>query len=188
MLSHIIFSVRRILGPCCSTKFSRHRTVCEYFAALGLTLFVTNGIKNYVGYLRPIFYDICVPDEDYQTCTSEEVEDARKSFPSGHASISFCGLALLSFYLEGRFGISKLRVPTITSSSIDVERTRPSQHTIFFARVASVLSKSPLLLAIYIAASRVVDNKHFPADVVGGSAIGFSIALWIHGIWEETTL
>jgi membrane-associated phospholipid phosphatase len=38
-------------------------------------------------------------------------------------------------------------------------------------------------LATIIATSRVVDNKHFPADVVGGSVLGLGIAVYINGLW-----
>lgn len=180
--------LERILCHCCSGNFSRRRTLCVYLTAIGVTLLLTDAIKTYAGYLRPIFYDVCVPDEYYQTCTSEEVDDARKSFPSGHASTSFCCLGLLSFHLEDQFGVSKLRFQTPTTVAMNSERSQSHQRTVVVARVASILSKSPLLLAVYIAASRVVDNKHFPADIVGGSVIGLSVALWIHGIWDESRI
>lgn len=135
-------------------------------------------MKVYVGYLRPVFYDICVPDETYTICTSDEADEARKSFPSGHASMSFCGLGLLSFYLEKRFGVSRFR-------TVGPERTTANPKSLVMAKIWSVLSKTPLILAGYISTSRVVDNKHHPADVVGGATLGLSIALWIHNVWYE---
>lgn len=150
-----------------------------YLATLGITLLATDAIKTYAGYLRPIFYDQCVPDDEYQTCLGgEDVEDARKSFPSGHASISFCGLGLLSFYLERRFGASHFR----NGGGEDTQHVK----RLAVARILSVLSKTPLLLAGYIAASRIVDNKHHPADVVGGATLGLSVSLWIHNIWYDS--
>jgi membrane-associated phospholipid phosphatase len=50
-------------------------------------------------------------------------------------------------------------------------------------RIKSVISYAPLILAGFIAASRVVDNKHFPADVIGGAILGASIAKLVHGVW-----
>jgi membrane-associated phospholipid phosphatase len=47
----------------------------------------------------------------------------------------------------------------------------------------SILCLLPLALALFIASSRVVDNKHFPADVVAGSVLGFSIARYFHFLW-----
>jgi membrane-associated phospholipid phosphatase len=43
----------------------------------------------------------------------------------------------------------------------------------------------PMGLALFIAASRVVDNKHFPADVVGGSLLGAAISYYVYGLWFE---
>lgn len=166
-------------------------------------MLLTDVIKAYVGYLRPIFYDVCVPDDQYQTCTTgEDSNEARQSFPSGHSSLSFCGLGLFSCYLEQRFGVSKFRATSrhpsfVPPSEPDDEEDDDEHHgrghdqssyhcrNIALARILSILSKSPLLLAGFVATSRIVDNHHFPADVVGGSVLGFSIALWIHNIWNE---
>lgn len=40
-----------------------------------------------------------------------------------------------------------------------------------------------MALALFIAVSRVRDNKHFPADVVGGSLLGGSIAIFANSLW-----
>ena len=148
-----------------------------YLAAVGITLLATDAVKAYVGYLRPIFYDHCIPDEDYATCTGDEADEGRRSFPSGHASISFCGLGLLSFYLEKRFGASKFRNVV---APVDAD-----SKSLAMARILSVTSKTPLIVAGFIGASRLVDNMHHPADVVGGAALGLSVAYWIHNIWYE---
>jgi diacylglycerol diphosphate phosphatase/phosphatidate phosphatase len=103
------------------------------------------------------------------------------SFPSGHASTSFCGLGLLSFYLECRFGVSSLRKwnEDAETGELILNQTRPVR----LERIKSVISYAPLILAGFIAASRVVDNKHFPADVIGGAILGASIAKLVHGVW-----
>ena len=86
-----------------------HKSGCVWFVAMGLTMLLTNCIKLYEGCLRPIFYNICQPDEDYENCTTESERDIRVSFPSGHSSYSFCGLLLFSFYLERTFGATRRR-------------------------------------------------------------------------------
>jgi len=164
-------------------KNDLHKTLCVYGTALGLTMLVTNAVKLYVGYLRPVFYDICVPDETYENCSNENHNDARKSFPSGHASISFCGLGLLSFYLEVRFGVSSLRTWQEDRTSGELQRTQTRVPRL--ERILSIFCYAPFLLAIFIAASRVADNKHFPADVVGGTVLGTSIAKMVHGTWYD---
>ena len=35
-----------------------HKTLCVYFTAVGLTIALTNGVKLYAGYLRPIFLQV----------------------------------------------------------------------------------------------------------------------------------
>ena len=51
------------------------------------------------------------------------------------------------------------------------------------SRLVSVLALLPMAVALWIAASRVRDNKHFPADVIAGSLIGLAIATYTHGLW-----
>lgn len=145
-----------------------------------MTILLTNSVKLYVGYLRPIFYDLCEPDDEYEECSSGNDRQVRLSFPSGHASTAFCGLSLLSFYLERQFGISSLRVLMHHDGRMIVlGHSKPPR----LARILSIFSYSPMILAGFIAASRLVDNKHFPADVVGGSVLGFAIASFVHGLW-----
>eukprot|EP00535_Pseudo-nitzschia_heimii_P000632 CAMPEP_0197180012 /NCGR_PEP_ID=MMETSP1423-20130617/4778_1 /TAXON_ID=476441 /ORGANISM="Pseudo-nitzschia heimii, Strain UNC1101" /LENGTH=286 /DNA_ID=CAMNT_0042630029 /DNA_START=279 /DNA_END=1139 /DNA_ORIENTATION=+ len=169
------FIVQIILASACRRKnLSRgeaaRRTCCVYFLAIGLTQTITNLAKLYVGYLRPIFYDKCDPDEDYQGCTDEEHEQqGRLSFPSGHASLSVCGMLLLSLFLEDSFGATAYR--------------KSRAKLPWFARIVSVLCYAPMLLAFFILLSRVHDNHHHPADVVGGALLGGSIASLVFGIW-----
>jgi len=40
-----------------------------------------------------------------------------------------------------------------------------------------------MAVAVFIAASRVVDNKHWPADVVAGALLGSSVANFVHGLF-----
>ena len=49
-----------------------HATICCYLVALGITVLTTFAVKTYVGYLRPAFYDLCEPTEDYSECTLDE--------------------------------------------------------------------------------------------------------------------
>lgn len=188
-----------------------HRTFCIYLVAFAITMSTTELVKNYVGYLRPIFYEKCEPNEDYTACTSSDTNDVRKSFPSGHASSSFCGLLLLyvtnelekvnecewysssahkcfsysfpishlskrTLYLHYRFGVPGYK-------SAGTSALKPYTEDPRFYRLASIVSLLPMILAVFIAASRVHDNKHHPADVVGGALLGGSVANYVHGLW-----
>lgn len=84
-----------------------YRTICTYCVAITLTSFATEFTKNYVGYLRPIFFDQCNPEDNFETCQGMEHEDdyvkvkeLHKSFVSGHASFSFVCGTLLTLFLE----------------------------------------------------------------------------------------
>jgi len=149
---------------------SVQKTICVYSCGMGLNFLLTNSIKLYVGYLKPNFYEYCLPDESFQECTSTKNSSGRFAFPSGSASNAFCGLTLISFFLEQRFGITRLR----TTSRKEPPRLR---------RIASLLCYTPMLLATFISASRVADNKHFPADIVGAAVLGGFVASLVHSIW-----
>eukprot|EP00536_Pseudo-nitzschia_multiseries_P008762 jgi/Psemu1/305971/fgenesh1_kg.229_\ len=138
----------------------------------------------------------CLDEDDPRTL------DARVSFPSNHSGWGFCGMLLLSLYLEQRFGMSSISnsgnkcAITNDPSNITHGRTKKSSRCQHGKkqqrqrrdrqsryRLLSLICYSPMLLATFVAASRVVDNKHFPADVVCGAVLGGSIASLVFGIW-----
>lgn len=157
-----------------------HNTICVYFVSTALVGLATNTIKSYVGYLRPVFYDICEPNDDFSECTNEDSKDARKSFPSGHSSLAFSGMMLLTLYFLARWGVYSgspvLRQGTDGTITMQYKPER-------YKKAVSVLSLAPLALACWVAASRLKDNMHFPADVVGGAVLGSSIAWFTHSLW-----
>ena len=165
------------------------RTLCTYMVTGGLVHLATEITKAYVGYLRPFFYEHCQPSEDFSQYTNPDYsEDIRRSFPSGHASVAFATMTLFSLYLDGRFGVrsAAMVVPHDGKHNdkeyrklVAVMTTTPTRRQ----RLVSVLSLLPIGLALYIASSRIVDNAHFPADVMAGSLIGFGIAKFTHGLW-----
>jgi diacylglycerol diphosphate phosphatase / phosphatidate phosphatase len=54
-------------------------------------------------------YTICTQVDEYI------LRDGFRSFPSGHASLSFAGLGFLSFYLVGKFRLWDERGYTVSS-------------------------------------------------------------------------
>jgi membrane-associated phospholipid phosphatase len=136
-----------------------HAGVCTILVAIGLSELVTQTFKLYVGRLRPNFYSMCGFDKETLACTNgEEMEmEARMSFPSGHSSLSFCGMMVLTLFLIGRVGFGRSIIPKTAYGK---------------GKVLLAVSCSPLLLSFWIATSRLVDNWHHPSDIIAGSALG----------------
>ncbi|CAL1203151.1 unnamed protein product [Candida parapsilosis] len=85
--------------------------------------------------------------------------DGLRSTPSGHSSISFVAFLYLTLWLLGQF---KLFNST-------------PQYMYKY-----ILSFMPLLLATYIALSRVQDYRHHFIDIILGSILGCTIAVMVY--------
>lgn len=151
-----------------------HATTCTLLTAIGISEFITQLLKYYAGRLRPNFYSMCNFNTETLTCTATNIHliyESRLSFPSGHASLSFCGAGCLVLYFIGRFGY--LRNHCYYSQ----EEGKCKSKFIF------LLSFTPLLLSTHCAASRLVDNWHHPSDILAGMIIGLVCAVISYHIW-----
>ncbi|RKP03531.1 hypothetical protein CXG81DRAFT_4906, partial [Caulochytrium protostelioides] len=151
-----------------------HHATLGLSLSLVLTLLITFLTKNMIGELRPSFLARCQPSSDIAirkasltvlggvhwyteaVCTGDPaaILEGRKSFFSGHTSLSFAGLAFFAFYLGGKLHV--------------FDRT---------GRVARfVLALWPLVLALFIGLSRLHDQWHFWQDVLVGMLVGIGTA------------
>ncbi|KAK9474783.1 phosphatidic acid phosphatase type 2/haloperoxidase [Dipodascopsis tothii] len=135
-----------------------------------LTLLITSSIKNIVGRPRPDAIARCMPragatDPPFMlstvadVCTNPDkavVMEGWRSFPSGHSSTAFAGLAYLAFFLGGRV------------------RVLDNRGEVWKA----ALTLAPLLLAVVIACTRIMDKWHHGTDVLAGSLLGLATA-WV---------
>lgn len=125
--------------------------------------------KLLIGGVRPHFLDVCQPDPSIRPgdgvgfhglyFTSEIcrgpnkrwINDALKSWPSGHTSVAFGGFMLLSLYINGHYKV------------FSDERAALWKITIFFM---------PILGACLIGGAMILDHSHQWYDVLGGAVIG----------------
>jgi len=142
---------------------------CTILVAIGISELVTQTFKFYVGRLRPNFYAMCGFDKETLECKNgEEMEmEARMSFPSGHSSLSFCGLVCVVLFFLGRVGLERNKSVVASGRG----------------KILTVLSFTPLLLSFWCATSRLVDNWHHPSDIIVGSILGSVSACIAYHIW-----
>lgn len=158
--------------------YEMHSSFCALLFALGSCMFLTNMIKLYCGYFRPNFYNLCEFDTDTMECQgdSSSLAQSRKSFPSGHASTSFCGMTFLTLLFLGRVGLHN-------RCDRNGDKWNMSTLQTMKRRWLSILVSTPLLIALFIAVSRVHDDMHHPADVAFGSMIGCFTSYFAYGLW-----
>ena len=161
------------------TLQSIHLYTLSVLLAQGVNILVTDFVKNSVGRLRPDFLTRCQYNATLGACTGDEtiVDEGRRSFFSGHASISFTGLGFLSIWIFSLI----LRDRTVQGQNIITGKMyfkyRPGRAW------RLVFALLPLLLAAYIAISRVQQRVHHPTDVITGSLFGFTLALIVYLIY-----
>ncbi|XP_072299274.1 phosphatidic acid phosphatase type 2D [Eucyclogobius newberryi] len=172
------------LGECFRVKFRgvhsrafvRNRYVSCLYKELGSFLFgccigqsLTNMAKLSVGRLRPNFLSVCNITYSSINCApgtyilvapcrqsnAKLVEEARKSFFSGHASFAMYTMMYLAFYLQARFSWRGARL------------LRPLIQFLL------------LMIAIYTGLSRISDYRHHPTDVLTGFIQGGLTAYWV---------
>ena len=133
-----------------------HTTVLGLLEAQSLTLLATEAIKLAAGEYRPDY--ISIIDEGKP---EKLIKDAQQSFPSGHSSLSFCAMCYMAMWLMANLGAFHKK------GSGEFWR--------------SMLSMVPLIVAIFVAISRVDDYRHDFDDITVGAMIGaaFGVYCWL---------
>ncbi|KAJ3011750.1 hypothetical protein HKX48_006688, partial [Thoreauomyces humboldtii] len=145
--------------------FDFHQSLLGLCVALSFTLLITQIVKVAVGGLRPDFLARCVPIFDDSllkqvvSCQGSkgDIKEGRKSFFSGHSSLSWVGLGFLSLYL--------------------------SRHLNFYKKPLApkyVLTILPVIGALLVSISRVDNYWHRWQDVVVGAAVGIAMAIYCY--------
>jgi membrane-associated phospholipid phosphatase len=71
----------------------------------------------------------------------------------------------------------------VPEPSLHADRQRRQRPIPYYRFVSFISMIFPMGLASFIACSRVVNNMHFPADVVGGASLGLGVAVYVSGMW-----
>ena len=160
-------------------------SVCALFTSVGFSEGVTCTLKLFVSRHRPNFYALCGFDVATKTCMAmplRRVHEAALSFPSGHSSLTFCGMTLIMYFLHGRLSL------VTPASTISVRKLGISiqvwPHKSLLGVLACVV---PLSYAFFVAASRIRDKWHHPSDVIAGTMLGLAAAtLGYHAFYPST--
>ncbi|XP_053623094.1 phospholipid phosphatase 5 [Plodia interpunctella] len=155
------FTLSLIAWAVCNDCNDALELLLAWSLALGINGVLTDTIKLIAGRPRPDFFYRCFPNGEQKedmACTGDPVDimEGRKSFPSGHSSLSFCSLGVASAWLCGRLGA--------------LSRRRGSAP-----RVLACLA--PLVLAACVAMSRSCDYHHHWQDILVGSILGYAVAI-----------
>jgi diacylglycerol diphosphate phosphatase/phosphatidate phosphatase len=141
--------------------------------SLATTTLIVSVIKWIYGGLRPHFLAVCKPKTlptifpSYYTaaevCTGSRwaMREVQMSFPSGHAAAAFAGFGYLALYLNAKY---KTFGPNTNGDGRRVHHWK------------LVMFVLPWLFAVVVAASKVLDGWHHPADVIAGAIIGTILA------------
>jgi len=135
--------------------------------ALPLNGIITNLVKVSVGRPRPDYLNRCYGDQYHgvtdfsMPCSGNDVlvADGRKSFPSGHSSMSFCGFGFLFLLLAAQLKV------------FSSNRGRSMNL---------LISLLPILFATMVAISRTCDYHHHWQDISVGSFLGFVVVFIVY--------
>lgn len=126
--------------------------ISSLLLAVGGSEGTTQLLKTWVLRRRPNFYHLCQFSPETLACQGDyhSILESQMSFPSGHSSLSWCGMVVLVWFLiMGNKQLGKV-----------------------YMFVCTVL---PLGAATFVATSRIVDHWHHPSDVLTGVFLG---CLW----------
>ena len=150
-----IFGLMKFL----SKKFPQHFKSFSFWSCVwchitnvATTNVLTIIIQDYVGRASPDFYTRCGSSATPSSCPNLEtsqLNDVLRSFPSSHASTSLSALLFLSLFLR------KVIKPDIS--------------------IISLIAILPVGLAVWIGATRIVDYRRHPSDVVAGYVIALLV-------------
>ena len=139
-------------------KFDFWKAIWAFFDNFALSSFFVTLFKNYVGRARPDYYD-GMHDSSRGTnisFTGKPGYDENRSWPSGHSSIVFSVLFFAALFIDACVKLGSIYSTLIGSLCV--------------------------ILAFFIASSRIIDFRHHTDDVLAGSFFG---VLTVFFTWKK---
>jgi len=138
-----------------------HRHLLGLCLANSLTFILTTGTKVFVGRPRPNFLAMTKYSNGTFHASISDINQAYSAFPSGHSSMTMCGMVFLFQILLGWFHRS------------------PSQ---FQGNQAwrSVVCLIPWMIGLFVMSTRLIDYWHDYSDVLAGGSLGTAMSWYIY--------
>ena len=158
--------------------------------SMAATLLITSIIKSTAGSLRPHFIEVCKPDVDCSnhskyayhlnySCQANKsydsqktINQARRSFPSGHSSFSAAVMGFNILYIQYRYRVFDFE-PNYDIDSPNVSLDATTAYIRLFLQILSIG------VASFTSMSRVMDYHHHLVDVTIGFILGTIIGLLV---------
>lgn len=155
-----------VVGTSRLSAMEIHHGLLGLWSSSGFNELITECLKNRVGRLRPDFLTRCKWSDELQACTgkAQDMHEGRRSFPSGHSSTAFAGMAFLSLFLAG------------LTHSWCFSQVSPARSLSSTRLGRLFITLLPIAYATWVAVSRLEDYRHHKEDVIVGSLLGISTA------------
>lgn len=160
------------------TRETLRTTVCAWATSIGTSEGLTQIFKIYVRRRRPNFMDLCGYETGQCTNSDDHIIEANLSFPSGHSSLSACGMTFLTLAVLSQLLFMQHQRVSKQSSSLQLRWYAP------------LVTLAAFTYTLFVGTSRIVDYWHFPSDVLAGWCLGGLTSaacfhIWFPPLWHE---
>jgi len=118
---------------------------------------------------------------------SEDADDAISSFPSGHASSTFCIHMLLVYHVMSAMNWAhskekKVCGPDNVHALFGAQLWQKTRHLTSFNVMMVILM---LVIPVWICCTRIIDYYHNYSDVLAGAFIGILVSTIVYTVYHK---
>ena len=180
-----------IIGMFVTGKFSNvsklneiHTSFCSFCMAIGLSEGLTQILKLSIKRRRPNFYELCQFSKELLKCTAplSRLREANFSFPSGHSSLTCCGMTFLVWYMLGKIQLwYNNQLKLLQQAQSQPYKIYKLNRKKFWLSILTCIAFWGW--TIYVATTRLMDHWHHPSDVIAGLLLGFFCSTITYHHW-----